>query len=190
MFGGTFDPPHLGHVSAAREVADALALDEVVWVPARRSPHKLDGPLTPVAIRTEMVETAVALDGRFRLSRIEIDRPGPSWTVDTLRWFRKLEPADTEIYLLMGLDQFRAFDTWNEPDEVRRLATLVVMDRDGEGVDNEASVHGGVVCRVPVRRVDVSSSAVRATARAGGDIAGLVPPGVAGVIRREGLYSD
>jgi len=186
IFGGSFDPPHKGHVSAARDVADALSLDEVLWIPARRSPHKPDEPLTPARLRVEMVSAAAALDDRFTLSECEVRRPGPSFTIDTLRALGGAGgslQAD-ELFLIIGADQFRGFDAWHEPDRVRALATLVVMDREGEGVDP------GDAERVPVRRVDVSSTEVRSLVSQGRDVAGLVPEAVADIIAREALYAE
>jgi nicotinate-nucleotide adenylyltransferase len=183
VFGGTFDPPHVGHVSAARDVADALSLDRVLWLPARRSPHKPDAALSADRVRLEMAREAARADDRFEVDSLELERPAPSYTVDTLAALRDRLGPGHELFLIIGVDQWRAFDRWHEPERVRSLATIAVMDRGGESVHEEP----GVV-RVPVRRVDISSTKVRAAAAEGRSLAGLVPTGVASIIRRERLY--
>lgn len=186
IFGGTFDPPHLGHVRAAAEVADRLRLDRVLWIPARRSPHKPDAELTSDEIRLEMARAAAGVDPRFEVSDVELGRPEPSYTVDTLRALRERFGPDSELFLIIGLDQYEAFDAWREPDAIRRLVTVAVMDRGGAGADAPSA--GSGVIRVPVERVDVSSTEVRACAAAGAPLTELVPASVARIIEREGLY--
>ena len=185
IFGGTFDPPHLGHVSVARDVADALDLDRVLWVPTRRSPHKEGRPPVDAPMRLAMVREAVKADQRFEVETGELERPPPSYTVETLESLRARFGTTTELVLIIGIDQWRAFDTWRDPGRIRELATIAVMDRGGESVADNAGV-----LRVPVRRIDVSSTAVRAAAAAGRRLTGLVPSGVAAIIEREGLYRD
>jgi nicotinate-nucleotide adenylyltransferase len=189
VFGGTFDPPHRGHVSVASDVADALQLDSVLWIPARRSPLKPEQPLSPAAVRLEMVQAAAEADPRFVVDGRELKRPPPSYTMDTLAELRREYGADAELFLIIGIDQYRALDEWHEPERVRSLCTIAVMDRAGEGIEAAEGIEAeeGVVA-VRVGRVDVSSTAVRARVAEGGSIEGMVPPGVAEIIRREGLY--
>lgn len=183
IFGGTFDPPHLGHVSVARDVADDLGLDEVIWMPAGRSPHKPDADLTRSDVRLAMVRAAADVDPRFSVDDRELKREGPSFTIDTLREVRHgALGADVELFLIIGMDQYRSFESWRDPDGIRALVTLAVMDRGGEGVAD-----AGVV-RVLVGRVDVSSTVVRERVAAGVEIDDLVPPAVADVIERERLF--
>lgn len=195
IFGGSFDPPHVGHVRVAADVADRLALDRVLWVPARHSPFKREQDVTPPAVRLEMVRAAAALDPRFEVDARELDRPGPSYTVDTLEEIRRERP-EAELFLILGADQFAAFPRWREPERILRLASLAVMDRDGMAARTllapavQASVPevaAGAVF-VPVGAVDVSSTGVRDAVARGADPAGLVPPAVADVIRARGLY--
>lgn len=199
VFGGTFDPPHRGHRLVVEEVADALELDEVLWIPAGDPPHKSFEDLTPAPIRLRMVRAVTAEDERFRVSEIEVRREGPSYTVDTLRALRDKHP-DAEIFLIMGIDQYRAMESWHRPDEVRALATLAVMDRGGEGVEaeekptsreestaREQAGETGVI-RVPVQRIDISSTRIRSAVDRGEGIADMVQPEVARIIRAEGLY--
>ncbi len=198
IFGGTFDPPHLGHISVAREVSDLLELDEVLWIPARRSPHKPDVPLTPIETRLRMARAAAEADARFRVSPIEVARAAPSYTVETLRALARdaeKEGRKIDLFLIIGMDQYEAFDAWLEPDEIARLAHVAVMDRGGDRIEGSAQLEDmrnrrdskGVV-RVPVTRVDISSTEVRGQVAAGQSVDGLVPPAVAEIIRREGLY--
>jgi nicotinate-nucleotide adenylyltransferase len=178
----------VGHVAVARDVADALDLERVLWIPAGDPPHKR-GSITPGATRLDMVRAAAAADPRFEVSTVELDRPGPSYTIDTLRELRRTLP-DADLFLIVGTDQFASFATWREPAAVAELARLAVMDRSG---DRAADVEPGVPLRdavfVPVRRVDVSSTDVRARRRAGEDLSDCVPEGVRAIIERERLYS-
>ena len=178
----------MGHVAVARDVADALDLERVLWIPAGDPPHKR-GSLTPRATRLEMVRAAADADPRFEVSTLELDRPGPSYTIDTLRELRRTLP-DAELFLIIGTDQFASFATWREPAAVAELARLAVMDRAG---DHAAEVRPGVpvgdAVFVPVRRVDVSSTDVRARVRADREIGDSVPRAVRAIIERERLYS-
>jgi nicotinate-nucleotide adenylyltransferase len=189
IFGGTFDPPHVGHVTVARDVADALALDRVLWIPARVSPHKLRRTVSTPPVRLAMVRAAAAEDPRFRVSELELERSGPSYTVDTLRELRARWP-EAELFLILGADQLRAFASWRAPGEILRLATPVLMDRDGEDAAALAPDLPGMerAVHVPVTRVDVSATRVREAVAAGEDVSGMVPAGVRAVIEGEGLY--
>ncbi|NJD18542.1 MAG: nicotinate (nicotinamide) nucleotide adenylyltransferase [Gemmatimonadetes bacterium] len=189
IFGGTFDPPHVGHVRVVRDVADALALDRVLWMPARVSPHKLRRPLSPAAVRLEMVRAAVAGEPRFEVSEMELERPGPSYTVDTLRELRARWPS-AGLFLILGADQLRVFASWRGPREILEMATLALMDREGEATTAVAPDLPGMerAVHVPVTRVDVSGTRVRAAVAAGEDVSGTVPEGVRAVIERERLY--
>lgn len=177
-------------MAVAADVADHLGLDRVLWIPAAQPPHKPGGPVGAATTRLAMVREAARADERFEVSTVEIDRPGPSWTVDTVRTLRA-ELPHAELFLILGIDQFRDFATWRDPDEILRHVTLAVMDREGESAEAIAdAVPGGrQAVFVPVRRVDVSSTAVRAAAREGRDLRAWVPEGVAAIIERERLYS-
>lgn len=181
LFGGTFDPPHVGHLLVAQDVAERLRLDRLVFVPARIPPHKQDDLLSPAPLRLEMVRALIRGNELFRVSEVELSREGPSWTVDTLRHYRDLNP-DTELFLLVGADQARSFDSWRNPEEVAELATVVVMEREGTGASREEFLF------VPVTRIDLSSTDIRARARQDRPIRYLVPDAVREIIERNRLY--
>ena len=187
VFGGSFDPPHIGHLTVAGDVADALGLDEVWWVPAARSPFKVGYPVTPADIRLEMVRAAIADDARFVVRDDELRRGGVSYTVDTIRAFCEEEP-DTDFFLIVGADQAERFGEWREAEEILRLATLVVVSRDGAPPRSLISdwADGDRVRHVAIRRVDVSSTDVRA----GEGLDDFVSPAVRTVVRQHGLYAN
>jgi nicotinate-nucleotide adenylyltransferase len=187
LFGGTFDPPHIGHLVVAQDALEGLELDHVRFVVAGEPPHKGGRELSPSSLRLAMVRAAVGPDPRFRVSRREVDRLGPSWTVETLRELHEAEPG-VRWHLLVGADQLERFHTWRCPNEVARLARLTVLAREGRDprdMDPEADV---VYETVPVTRVDVSSTDVRERVRSGRPIRYRVPDAVREIIRDEGLY--
>ena len=187
VFGGTFDPPHVGHLMIARELAKRPDVDEVLWMLARKPPHKPNQRTAPAGLRLQMVLSATdGVEGQV-VSSMELAREGPSYTVDTLRRLRAEHP-EIDPVLILGVDQFAEFSAWKEPEEVTRLAPLWVSERDGR---DPADVDPGVdvewtLARVP--RVDVSSSEIRRRIREKKPIRHLVPRGVAAIIEREGLY--
>lgn len=189
LFGGTFDPPHNGHVAVAKDVADALHLNRLLWIPAGEPPHKAQQDVTPAPLRLEMVLAATSEDARFEVSDVETAREGPSYTVDTLGEVRRRFPHAT-LYFIVGADEYDALATWRAPEQVLELARLAVMDRGGaRAADNVPDVAGADAAEfVAVERIDISSTRVRAHIAAGLDAADLVPPGVAAIIERAGLY--
>ena len=187
VFGGTFDPPHVGHLLVALDVADALALDRIVWVPAFTQPFKVDEASTAPEHRLAMTRLVAGTDPRFVVDAVEIERGGLSFTVDTLRALTSLDPETTWV-LCVGADAFCGFARWREPGAIAGMATVAVLTRDGAGADPAAlaAVPGAV--EVPVRRVDVSGTEVRARVRAGRSVHGFVTEPVAAYIAAHGLY--
>ncbi|MGW8268122.1 MAG: nicotinate-nucleotide adenylyltransferase [Longimicrobiales bacterium] len=181
LFGGTFDPPHIGHLIVAQDVVETLGLDRLLFVPAGSPPHKTDRAVSPAPLRLEMVEGITADNGTFGVSDFELTREGPSYTVDTLRHYRGLYP-EAEIFFVLGADQAAALDTWQDPDRVAALATLVVMARAG------ATVPVGEFASVPVTRVDISATEIRRRVLGGRSIRYLVPESVREIIDRNRLY--
>lgn len=193
LLGGTFNPPHLGHLVCAQEALEALGLDRVVLVPVNLPPHKAIEVDPGVEHRVAMCAAAIAGDERLALTRLEVDRPGPSYTVDTLRALRARAPQD-ELTFIVGGDQARSLQTWKEPSAVLELARLAVAEREevrrGDIAAELAGLPGGRdrVSFFDMPRIDISSSLVRRRAAAGRAVRYLVPDAVAAHIEREGLY--
>jgi nicotinate-nucleotide adenylyltransferase len=192
VFGGTFDPPHNGHLALAAAARDELGLDRVLWVPAADPPHKQGRAISPAADRLALVRAAIAGQPGFEVSRIDVDRPGPHWTADTLALLRRRYPGD-ELVFVMGGDSLRDLPTWGRPQEIVDGYSLAVLRRPGDRVDLPAleRVLPGITRKVtfidepPMR---ISANAIRERARHGQPLAGLVPPRVARLIAQRGLY--
>lgn len=179
ILGGSFDPIHHGHLILARAAKEELGLDRVVLIPANKSPHKTDtNPATPED-RWAMVNLAIRGEEGFEASDIELRRPAPSYTVDTLQEFKVRFPGD-EFTLLIGADNVATFDTWREPDEIRRLVRIAVLDRAGS-----ATAHDWPVVQ---RLVDISSTDIRSRVAAGRSIRYLTPGAVCDYIHSHRLY--
>jgi nicotinate-nucleotide adenylyltransferase len=192
IYGGVFNPPHVGHLVAAQEAYVQLELDEVLWVPVGEAPHREVEQDPGGEARLRMVELAVEGDERFRVSRMEIERAGPSYTVDSLRQLKEREPKD-EVFLILGGDQAAALPKWHEPGEVLELATIAVFERESEGREAIASRLAGMpgaerLCFLEMPRIDISSTLVRRRAGEGKPIRYLVPDKVAEFIRAQNLY--
>lgn len=188
LLGGTFDPPHVGHLIAAQDVMEALHLDKLRFVVAARSPFKTERPGSPGEVRAAMVEAASGDDPRFRVSRIELERGGTSYTVETVRELRAAEP-DVRWHLIIGADQLARFGEWREPEALARMATLVVMSRRGSGLEGRR-VEGLDIEWAPVEvsRVDVSSTRIRERVAEGRSVRYLVPEPVRKIIGEKQLY--
>ena len=190
LFGGAFNPPHLGHLACAQEAHSQLGLDIVVWMPVGRAPHR-EIPQDPGAeARHRMCDYATAADERFGLSRIEVDRDGPSFTVDTLRELRQRSGCN-DIALSLGGDQAAALPHWHEPEEVARIATVAVAERAGSERARVEDAVAGLPARLEffdMPRLDISSTLIRERAAAGKPIRYLVPDKVANFIGAQSLY--
>lgn len=191
VFGGSFDPPHVGHLFAAGDAAEQLGLDRVLFVPAAAQPLKADRRAAAGEARLAMVEALVGDDSRFGVERAEIERGGLSYTIDTLASLAARWPGG-ELVLLAGADVVATFSRWREPHRIRQMATLVVLTRGEVAGAAPPAVGpdfpGGLPVFLPTRRVDVSSTEVRARLAAGRSIRGFVPEAVADLIRSAGLY--
>ena len=192
ILGGAFNPPHIGHLVCAQEALIQLELDTLVWVPVGEAPHReLQEDPGPEA-RLEMVELAIGDDERFTASRIEIDREGPSYTLDTLEELHKQSSKD-ELFLILGGDQAAALAAWHEPEKVLERATLAVFERMSWGRNAIVIKIGRMPGAERVRYLDmpmiqVSSSAIRRRVRDGVPIRYLVPDKVVEYIATHELY--
>ncbi len=206
IFGGTFDPVHLAHLRAALEVLEALDLDEMRFMPCNVPPHR-QRPVASAAERLEMVRLAVADEPRFDVDARELDREGPSYSVDTLASLREEYP-DAALCLLMGMDQFQALTTWDRWESIPARAHVVVMHRPGwtrpdagtlapvlaAGMEAGAlrlrEERAGAVVFVPITPLDVSSTAIRGLVAAGRDVRYLVPDSVRARMLSSGCYKQ
>jgi nicotinate-nucleotide adenylyltransferase len=179
IFGGSFDPIHHGHLILARAALEELGLERILFLPANLSPHKTDNKPATAQDRLAMLQLAIDNEPGFETADLELHRPPPSFTVETLRELRTAHP-DAELTLLLGADNVAKFDTWREPDEIRRLAQIAVLDRAGGTTPGDWPV---------IRRlVDISSTDIRARVAAGRSIRYLTPDSVCDYIMAKGLY--
>jgi nicotinate-nucleotide adenylyltransferase len=183
VLGGTFDPPHLGHLVVASDVYEGLGLDRLLLIPSADPPHKRGRVAASAEQRLRMTRAAVAGDARFEVDDLELRRAGASYSVDTLRELRAREPG-CELYFVVGVDQLRELPTWHRPEEVARLASLVVIPREGEARLESPYP----VTWLPVTRIDLSATDVRRRIAEGRSIRYLVPVAVRELIEAEGLY--
>jgi nicotinate-nucleotide adenylyltransferase len=192
VYGGVFNPPHHGHLIAAQEAHSQLELDVVLWIPAGVAPHREIEDDPGAEARFEMTELAIGADERFRISRMELEREGPSYTVDTLRQLREREP-EAELFLILGGDQALALPGWHDPEGVLELARIAVFERGSSNRNaiaiKVARLRGADRLRfLDMPRIDISSTLVRRRARAGRPIRYLVPDKVANFIGAQSLY--
>jgi nicotinate-nucleotide adenylyltransferase len=180
VFGGTFDPVHVGHLAIALAALESAKLDRVVFVPARRSPLKDREPAAPAADRLAMLEAATTDEPRFSVSRIELERDGPSYTVDTLEALR----GEGELFLILGSDALAELERWRSPERIRELAVILVARRPG-APEPDTSAR---VAAFDAPRLDLSSRELRARASRGLSLRYLVPDEVWRHIERRGLY--
>ncbi len=185
VMGGSFDPPHDGHLALARAAAAQLHLDRVLLVPAAQPPHKPGGSTIPAERRMAMVSAAVHGDAVLEASSVEIDRPGPSYTADTLERLAADGPDD-ELWFILGADQLEGFRDWSRPGRIVELARLAVASRPGAGdpaMDFLAgAVAAGRVDVIDMPEVPISSTEVRERLARGEDISHLVPAPVAALL--------
>jgi nicotinate-nucleotide adenylyltransferase len=185
VFGGTFDPVHVGHIVGAVEARRALDLDRVVLVPAGDPWQKRGSVAAPAADRLAMVRAAVDGIEGLEVSALEVERDGPSYTYQTLE---ALSGADRELFLIVGADVAATMRSWVGIERLPGLATLVVVDRAGDRPAEDGLPPGWPYERVWIPRLDVSSTDLRARAARGWPLDGLVPPGAVGIITERGLY--
>jgi len=197
MLGGTFDPIHVAHVAVAQAARRELDLDEVVVIPAGQPPHKLGVEMAPAADRLRMVELALAKEKGLVSSRIEIDRAGPSWTIDTavaLHEAARAEGLDLDLTMILSADAFASLPAWHEPERLLRMVRVAVAPRPGTAAPSLESLPsalldaaiGITILRGP--NLDVSATEIRRRVAAGRSIERFVAPAVARYIKEHHLY--
>ena len=216
LFGGTFNPVHLGHLRAAVDVREGFELDKIFLIPAALPPHKASGDLAASADRLHMLNLALGADSGLKVSDVELNRTGPSYTIDTVQHFKQTLPAETRLYLIMGLDAFLEIDTWKFHQELLTQIPFIVINRPKTGhrmsgipwkiMDNfissrlsadysfSASRSGYLARRqqpiyvFEVTALDISSTGIRRQISKNQSINDLVPQKVAEYIRTKGIY--
>jgi nicotinate-nucleotide adenylyltransferase len=218
LFGGTFNPIHAGHLRAAEEVLKALKLQQIVFIPSATPPHKNEEPLAPAAQRLAWVKKATAGHPCFSVDPLELEREGPSYTVDTLLEFQRKLAPEHPIFLL-GWDAFCHLDTWHKPEQILELADLVVLTQppcevvsfegnlpplfsesarlEDEGrllhpqfVSGTPSREGGWVRLLPIQALEVSASEIRERLRKGDSVRYLLPDSIHRDVVKSGIYGD
>ncbi len=193
LFGGTFDPPHIGHLILASEAVHQFDLSRLLWMLAPDPPHKLEQPITPLPYRLEMLQRTIAGNPSFEISHLEIDRPGPHYTIDTVRLLSQLEP-NADIVLLLGGDSLRDLPTWRLcADLVAEVSKIGVMRRPGDPFDMpalEAKIPGvtGKVSFIDAPLQDLASREIRRRAANGEAYRYYVLPPVYEYIEANHLY--
>jgi nicotinate-nucleotide adenylyltransferase len=193
IFGGTFDPPHIGHLILAAEARSQLKLDQVLWVVTPNPPHKTGRIISPLAERMELVQAAIGLDPSCRISRVEIDRPGPHYSVDTVQ-ILALENRGAELFYLMGGDSLHDLPTWMRPQElIHCLTGIGVMRRPQDLIDlpRLERLLPGINTKVQfvdTPMLEISSTFIRERVARGGHYRYFLPPAVYEVIQAKGMY--
>ena len=198
LYGGTFDPPHWGHLISAQVIAETLTLSKVIFLPAGHPPHKMNHPITPATHRIEMVRLAIAENPRFELCDWETQQNGPNYTIQTVRYFRSQVKPEDELYWIIGADSLADLPTWYEFDSLIETVSIVTAWRGGVEIDrtlNELQqklspdqyekLRKNLV-RTP--RIEIAARDLRARVQQGLGLRYFVPPAVEEYIDREGLY--
>jgi nicotinate-nucleotide adenylyltransferase len=195
LLGGTFDPPHYGHLVAAQEAACQLDLQRVLFLPARQNPLKRGEDVSSAEDRCQMVSLAISGNPLFQLSRADLDRPSPSYTVDLLRALRAEWPS-AELFFLVGADILPELPRWHAPSTVLELATLVAINRPGAPEPSLTALEAALptaaerVLLLQVPGTAISATDLRARVRSGAPIRYLTPPAVERYIEHHGLYRE
>lgn len=188
ILGGTFNPPHIGHLIVAESIRDQLKMDKILFVPSYIPPHKLFSQVALPKQRLEMVELAIEKNRNFSASDIEIAREGKSYTIDTINSLINLHPA-SQFYLVIGMDNLMDFADWKSPNEIVSKVELIVMNRPGYDADVKSEFKRFATF-IKVPNIDISSSDIRRRIKLGRSIRYLVPFEVEQYIVKKGLYKS
>lgn len=195
IFGGTFDPIHLGHLVLAEQCREQCQLDEVWFVPAAHPPHKLDATISAAKVRCEMIELAISGSAAFRLNRMELERTGPSYTFETLEQFHRDDPT-RELFLMIGADSLRELPSWREPQRILELATIAAVNRGDRPLEDRMDPSFERLRLLPCFRlvqvqmpgVSISATDIRHRVASGRSIRYLVPRAVETYIQQQKLF--
>lgn len=185
LFGGTFNPPHIGHLLIAEEALVQLNLDEVWWMPSSQPPHKKKDAEVPDEQRIEMVKKAIGNNNQFSLSLLEFERSGPSYTIDTIRLLTQKYPQ-IKFTFIMGGDMVHSLSSWHKIDELKNLVQFAGVGREGYPIDQHWERYS--VKHVEIPTIDISSSFIRSRSRAGGSIRYYVTDEVWKHVKENHLY--
>lgn len=210
LFGGTFNPIHLGHLRTVREVQEAYSLERIIFIPSANPPHKNLNNLASADDRLQMIKLAICQISDFDVSDVELHREGPSYTIDTIQYFLSVYPKDTQVFLIIGHDAFFEIHTWKSYLKIFLLVPLIIMTRPGtkpvkafeqylkqtisDGYQFEKSIqayihpHQQTVYSFEPTQIDISSTQIRKLIQSGRSIQFLTPEMVEGYIRQKGLY--
>ena len=194
IMGGTFDPIHVGHLMTAEAVRDEFGLDKVLFIPAAVPPHKLDQQVTDARHRYLMTVLATTSNPHFDVSSIEMDRPGPSYTIDTIYELRRQYGENTDLFFITGADAIAEIPTWDRIEELLGLCQFIAATRPGflPNVDNIKEYFGELgsarIHRLETAELEISSTNLRVRLKRGFSIKYIVPPAVEDYIYKEGLY--
>ncbi len=190
IFGGSFDPPHIGHFITARAAAERLGLEQVLVIPTATQPHKPNGAEAPAELRWEMVCAAIGDDELFKPSRIELDRDGISYSVDTVMQLTEIyQRPEYELYYLVGFDSLMDIGTWRNPEDIFRLVQIVALMRSEVESAELSSKWALRATILPTPRIDVSSTEIRKRVSEGLSVRWLVGENVENIIKEHNLYN-
>lgn len=183
ILGGTFNPIHIGHLILAEEARERLGLDRIIFVPAYLPPHKDNSDIAPAGMRLTMVKLAISGNKYFSVSSVETKRDGRSFTIDTIKEFKKIYPQD-ELYFIIGSDLLKYLDDWKDLDEIIKMVKFIAVTRPGYPLEKLPSY----ISTVAIRAVDISGFQVRRCVKENMSFRYLVPDAVHKYINKKGLY--
>lgn len=186
LFGGTFNPIHMGHLAIAQMAQEAFKLDKVIFIPSHQPPHKNIASLAPACDRYKMVKLAIAGNDRFEVSDVETLRDGKSYTIDTLRYFQKVYSSKAKLFFIVGGDSFSTLPKWKNIGEILRLVTFIVVNRPGTNASKKNIRH----LTVTKPGIDISSSYLRQRIESGKSVRYLVPEAIFYYIEKHRLYKN